>query len=418
MGESVVTIETAMLVGGVLLLLTVLAAKLSERLRVPALLLFLLIGMLAGSEGPGGIVFDSADLAQAVGTAALAIILFSGGLDTRWSTIRPVLVPGLVLATLGVLLTAAVIGTAAWWLLGTYTSFDFGPEGLTWPEALLLGVIVSSTDAAALFALFRGGGPRPRARIRSLLELESGTNDPVAVILTTTMLGLLTASTTSAGSVLSDLVLQIVLGTVAGIGLGWLGAKAADGIGLSAPGLYPILALAVGLLTFGLSEQIGANPFLAVYLAGLLLGNTQRRNRDLVIGTTDAFAWLAQIVMFLTLGLLVVPSDLPGIAPVALALAAVLMFIARPIAVVACLAPFRFGARATTYVSWAGLKGAVPIVLATFPATYGLAAASSIFAVIFVIVVVSVLVQGITLPSAAKRLGVNEPPAARLIPGD
>lgn len=402
-------IEVILLVVGALLLSTVLAAKLSERLRVPSLLLFLLVGMLAGSEGPGGIDFDSPEVAQAVGTAALAVILFSGGLDTRWATIRTVVAPGLTLATVGVLLTALVLGTAAWWLLGSFTSFDFGTEGLTWQEALLLGVIVSSTDAAALFAMFRGGGPQPVARIRSVLELESGTNDPVAVILTTAILGLLTSASLSAAAVLGDLLVQIALGVVVGIAVGWVGAALTNRLRLGTPGLYPILVLAIGLITFGISDVIGANPFLSVYLAGLVLGNRVKEHRDLILDATDAFAWLAQIVMFLALGLLVFPSELLAIAPVSLALAAVLMFLARPAAVFACLTPFRFDVRAMSYISWAGLKGAVPIVLATFPATYGLAAARDVFNVIFFIVVVSVLLQGLTLPSAAKRLGVARP---------
>lgn len=401
-------IETVLLIVGVLLLVTVLAARLSERLRVPSLLLFLLVGMLAGSEGPGGIEFESPEAAQALGTAALAIILFSGGLDTRWSAVRPVLAPGLTLATAGVVATAVIVGGAAWWLLGTFTSFELGQGGLGWPEALLLGVIVSSTDAAALFAMFRGSGPRPNRRIRSVLELESGTNDPFAVILTTAVLGVLTSGSDGADGVVLDLLFQVSLGVLAGVVLGWLGAELTNRLQLGTKGLYPVLAVAIGLVAFGVSDLIGANPFLAVYLAGMLLGNRIRTQRDLILDATDAFAWLAQIVMFLALGLLVVPSELLGLAPVALALAVVLMFIARPVAVFACLAPFGFGARGMTYVSWAGLKGAVPIVLATFPATFGLGEARDVFNLVFFIVVVSVLVQGLTLPRAARSLKVAD----------
>lgn len=397
-----------MLAGGFLLLLAVLAARLSERIKVPSLLLFLGVGMLAGSEGPGGIALESPQLAQAVGSVALAVILFSGGLDTRWAAIRPVLAPGLLLATLGVVITAAIIGTAAWLLLGSFTDFELGSEGLSWPEAFLIGAIISSTDVAALFGLFRGGGPRPVRRIRNLLELESGTNDPVAVILTTVLLGLLTATLTGPMDALADLARQIGLGAVLGVVLGAAGARLANRLQLQAIGLFPILVLSIGLVSFGLGDLLGANPFLIVYIAGLVIGNSLHQHRSLVIDTTDAFAWLAQIIMFLALGLLVVPSDLPRIAPVAIALALILMLVARPIAVVLCLAPFDFDRRATAYVSWAGLKGAVPIVLATFPQTFGLAAASDIFAVVFVVVVVSVLAQGVTLPYAARRLHVDE----------
>ncbi len=302
------SIEVAVLVAGLLLLSAVFAARVSERLRVPALLLFLGVGMLAGSEGPGGIAFDSPEAAQAVGTVCLVVILFSGGLDTHWATIRPVLVPGLLLATVGVVLTALTLGTVAWWLLGSYTRFDLGLGGLSWPEALLLGVIVSSTDAAALFALFKGAGARPTERIRSLLELESSTNDPIAVILTTVLLGALTGAAGVGGSAAGDLVVQLVLGALAGVGLGWLGAGVVDRFGGSTAGLYPVLMLGVGFLSFGLAELVGGNGFLAVYLTGLVLGNRVRAHRTLILDVTDAFAWLAQIVMFLALGLLVFPS--------------------------------------------------------------------------------------------------------------
>lgn len=404
------TVETALLIAGLLLLSAVLAARASERLRVPALLLFLAVGMLAGSEGVGGLTFDSPEAAQAVGTAALAVILFSGGLDTRWAAIRPVLAPGLLLATLGVALTALLLGTVAWILLGSFTSFEVGADGLSWPEGLLLGVIVASTDAAALMAMFRGSGPQPIRRIRSLLEVESGTNDPAAIILTTLLLGLLTATEAhSASDVVLEVVVQVVVGTMVGASLGWLGALTANRLRLGTPGLYPILVIAVGLITFGLADLVAGNPYLAVYLAGLVLGNAMRERRELVLDVIDAFAWLAQIIMFLVLGLLVFPSQLWPVAPVAVALALTLMVVARPIAVFACLLPFRVAAPTATYVSWAGLKGAVPIVLATFPATAGLAAADEIFNVVFFIVVVSVLVQGLTLGRAAERLGVLDP---------
>jgi cell volume regulation protein A len=401
--------STAMLLTGVLVLLAVLAARLSERIRVPTLLLFLAIGMLAGEEGPGAVAFDSPAVAQAVGSAALAVILFSGGLDTEWSAIRPVLAPGLVLATVGVLVTAGIVGTAAWVLLESFTDFDLGSDGLSWPEALLLGAIVSSTDVAALFGLFRGPTPPPRARIRSLLELESGTNDPAAIILTTTLLGLLGTSGGGVVSVALDITRQVSLGLAFGLVLGFGGVWLANRLRLQSTGLFPLYILSIGLVSFGVGEIVGANAFLIVYIAGIVIGNRLQRHRALVLSTTDAFAWLAQIIMFLALGLLVVPSELVTIAPVALVLTVILVFIARPAAVVLCLAPFDVDRRATLYVSWAGLKGAVPIVLATFPATYGIAGASSIFSIVFVVVVVSVLAQGVTLPAVARRLGVTDP---------
>ena len=400
--------STAMLVAGLLLLLAVLAARLSERIQVPGLLLFLLVGMLAGNEGPGEIIFSSPAVAQAVGSAALALILFSGGLDTRWSAIKPVLAPGLLLATVGVLITAGIVGSAAWFLLGSFTDFNLGTEGLTWPEAFLLGAIVSSTDVAALFGLFRGAGPPPRERIRSLLELESGTNDPAAIILTTVLLGLLTGSSSGAVDVVTDIATQVVLGVTFGIVLGTAGVWLANRLRLQSLGLFPLLVLAIGLVSFGMGELVGANAFLIVYIAGLVIGNSLQQHRELVLSTTDAFAWLAQIIMFLALGLLVVPSELVRLAPVAIVLALILMFLARPLSVFLCLAPFDFDHRSTSYVAWAGLKGAVPIVLATFPATAGMAGASSIFSIVFAVVVISVLAQGVTLPQVAKRLRVTE----------
>jgi cell volume regulation protein A len=401
--------STGMLVAGLLLLLAVLAARISERIQVPSLLLFLVVGMLAGNQGPGDIAFTSPAVAQALGSGALALILFSGGLDTQWSAIRPVLAPGLVLASLGVLITAAIVGSAAWFLLGSFTDFDLGTGGLTWPEAFLLGAIVSSTDVAALFGLFRGGGPAPRLKIRSLLELESGTNDPAAIIVTTVLVGLLTTSTQGPVDVVADLSAQVLLGVAFGLALGAGGVWLANRLRLQSIGLFPLLVLAIGLISFGVGELVGANAFLIVYIAGLVIGNTLTQHQDLVLSTTDAFAWLAQITMFLALGLLVVPSELIRLAPVAIVLSLILMVIARPVSVFLCLAPFDFDARSTTYVAWAGLKGAVPIVLATFPATAGMAGASSIFSIVFAVVVISVLAQGVSLPWVARRLRVNDP---------
>lgn len=396
----------SILLVGLLLLISVAAARVSERLRVPALLLFLGLGMLVGSEGLGGVDFESAVLAQAVGTVALVLILFSGGLDTEWSTVRPILAPGLILSTVGVLITTLIVGTTAWWLLESFADFSLGQDGLSWTEGLLLGAIVASTDAAAIFTLFRGGGPLPRPKIRALIELESGTNDPMAVILTTTLLGLITLQTAGPGAAIVGLAAGLVLGAVAGFLVGFVGAKTINRIDLGAKGLYPVLALAFGLSAYGIAELITGNGFLAVYVCGLMVGNRVIDNQTLIIQSNDALAWLAQIAMFLAMGLLVFPSQLIDVAPVGIAVALVLMFVARPASVLLCLAPFGYRRQEMGYVSWAGLKGAVPIVLATFPATVGLAAASDLFSVVFFVVVVSVLLQGWTQIPVARWLGV------------
>ncbi|UJH70439.1 potassium/proton antiporter [Ornithinimicrobium sp. INDO-MA30-4] len=330
----------AILLVGLLLLISVAAARLSEGLKVPALLLFLGLGMLVGSEGPGGVAFDSPVLAQAIGTVALVLILFSGGLDTEWSTVRPVLTPGLVLSTVGVLITTLIVGTTAWWLLASFTEFSLGQDGLSWPEGLLLGAIVASTDAAAIFTLFRGGGPLPRPRIRALIELESGTNDPMAVILTTTLLGLITFQTAGPGAALFGLATGLLLGVGVGWAVGVVGALAIDRVRLGASGLYPVLALAFGLSAYGLAELVTGNGFLAVYVCGLLIGNRVTAGRTVIIQSNDALAWLAQIAMFLTMGLLIFPSDLIDVAPVGIAVAVVLMFVGRPASAFLCLAPW------------------------------------------------------------------------------
>ncbi len=401
------TTETLILLAGVLLLTGVVASRLADRLGVPTLLLFLGVGMLAGSEGPGGIAFESADAAQSVGTIALVVILFAGGLDSDWRQIRPVLAPGLLLSTLGVFITALLLGTFAWFVLGTFSSFDIGPRGLSWIQALLLAAIVSSTDAAAVFSVFRTSEIQPLPRIRSLLEFESGSNDPMAVLLTTAILGIMTSGEGAGAPIAVELVAQLVLGGLIGAAVGHGGARLLNGFRLSSEGLYPVLALALGLSAFGAADAVGGNGFLAVYAAGLVIASgVGEAVRGRVRSFHDGLSWLVQIGMFVVLGLLVFPSRLLSVAWVSIVLAFFLIFVARPISVVACLLPFRPKAKELGYVSWVGLRGSVPIVLATFPASYGIEGADAIFDVVFFIVVTSVLVQGLTLVSSARRLGV------------
>lgn len=399
-------VDVAVLAVGLLLLASVAAARLSERLRVPALLLFLGLGMLAGSDGPGGVAFDSPQAAQAVGTVALIFILFAGGLDTSWGIVRPVLAPGLLLSTIGVLITAVIVGTAAWWLLGSFSGLQIGQQGLTWTEGLLLGAIVASTDAAAIFPLFRSGGALPRPRIRAVIELEAGSNDPMAVILTTAVIGLVLAPDSGLGSAGATLATGLTLGVLAGLAMGLLAVVAVERIALDASGLYPALALAFGLSTYGFAELLTGNGFLAVYICGVVIGNRVKTNRMLILQVNDAVAWVAQIAMFLVMGLLVFPSQLLDVAPAGIAIALVLLLIARPVGVFTCLAPFGFTRPEMTYVAWSGLKGAVPIVLATFPATAGVEAADELFSVVFFVVLISVLVQGLGQIPVGRRLGV------------
>lgn len=403
------SLETWILVAGLLLATGVLSSKLSERLDVPALLLFLVVGMLAGSEGIGGIEFDSAEHARSIGTLALVVILFAGGLDTRWSSVKSVLAPGLALATAGVILTWLSLAAFSWFVLANYTEFEVGTGGIGWPEALLLAAIVSSTDAAAVFSVFRTSPVQPNARLRSLLELESGSNDPMAVLITTTMLGIMTGQEASAEHIALNLISQLTLGTLIGLMLGFAGAWLVRHVRLSAPGLYPVLVLAVGLCTFGLADLVNGNGFLAVYIAGVVLGNNMRSSRRLPVMTFhDGLSWVCQITMFITLGLLAFPSQLAPVAPVSIVIALFLMFVARPLGVFLCLLPFKFKRNEMAYTSWVGLRGSVPVVLATFPTAYGVPGGEAIFNVVFFIVLTSMLLQGLTLVRSARWLNVIE----------
>lgn len=388
--------ETFLLVVGTLLLLSVLASKLGGRLGVPGLLLFLAIGMLAGSDGPGGIWFDNYALAQFIGTLALVSILYSGGLFTRQTAVRPIVWPGLSLATLGVLLTMLLTGVFARWVL------DLG-----WLEALLLGAIVSSTDASAVFGVLRERAVRLRRHLRPLLEFESGTNDPMAVFLTIGLTALLTHPEMSGWQILPMFVQQMVLGLVLGFGFGfgavWLMRK----VRLSFNGLYAVFSVALMLLVFSITAVLGGSGFLAVYVAGVVVGNSDFPHKTTLLGFHEGIGWLMEIGMFLTLGLLVFPSQLPAVAPSAVLLALFLMLVARPVAVWLSLPGARFGRNEKAFIAWVGLRGAIPIVLATFPLLAGVESAQKIFNVTFFVVLFSVLVQGTTLPLAARLLRVQ-----------
>ncbi|HYO81223.1 MAG TPA: potassium/proton antiporter [Bryobacteraceae bacterium] len=385
-----------LLAAGALLLVSIGASRVSARLGIPALLFFLAIGMLAGSDGPGGIWFDNAQLAQAAGSVALAYILFSGGLDTRWAAVRRVLWPGLSLATVGVFMTALFTGAFASHILG-----------LSLTEGMLIGAIVSSTDAAAVFNVLRTQRLVLRKPLGSLLEFESGMNDPMAVLLTVALTQAMAVGDATVGGALWLFARELVLGAVLGFAFGKLGLWLLNSVRLESEGLYPVLVLALVMATFGGTAAVGGSGFLAVYIAGLVLGKDDFVHRRSINRFIDGIAWLMQIAMFLILGLLVFPSRLPAVAFAGTAVAFFLVLVARPAAVFISLAFSELGVRQKLLVSWVGLRGAVPIVLATFPLLAGVKSADLYFHLVFFVVVSSVLIQGPAIPWVARRLGLG-----------
>ncbi|MGC9497570.1 potassium/proton antiporter [Streptomyces sp. WG7] len=390
-----------LLIGGTVLLASIAAARAAHRVGLPSLLLFLAVGVVAGEDGLG-LDFDDAQLAQALGTAALAVILVEGGLTTRWSDVRRLLAPAGVLATAGVAVSVAVTAAGAHWLLG-----------MDWHLALLLGAIVSSTDAAAVFAVLRSL-PLPQ-KVTGLVEAESGFNDAPTIIL------VLIFSTTTAGDlpgpgpVVGNLLYQLVAGGTLGVLTGRLGAAALRHIALPATGLYPLATVGFGIVAFAAAGAVNASGIIAAYLSGLVLGNAELPHRAATRSFAEGAGWLAQIGLFVMLGLLVDPSELPSAILPALVVGTVLLLAARPVSVLLCLLPFRVPWREQAFISWAGLRGAVPIVLATFPIVEGVTGARDVLNIVFVLVVLFTLVQGPTLPAAARRLRLTRSDALREI---
>jgi len=393
-----------LLVVGVLLALSALSTRATLRTGVPIALLFLGVGMLARQVGR--IAFDDFGLAYRMGTAALALILFDGGLNTPSSVIKGGIRPAALLASVGVGVTAVLVAVAA-------RAF-----GLPWPQAFLLGAVVSSTDAAAVFSVLRASGLQLKKRVGITLELESGLNDPVAVILTTTLTtALATHGHLRWQTIVVAIPLQIVIGTAGGLVVGYAGRWLLARARLSVAGLYPVLSVGIGLVGFALPTLLGGSGFLAVYLAALVLGNGPLPYRSGLLRVHDAAAWFAQVGMFLVFGLLVRPSDLVAVADVGLGVALGLAAVARPAAVALCLLPFRYPLREIAYIGWAGLRGAVPIILALYPVLVGVDDARRIFDVVFFVAVVNAVVPGATLRQVTRRFGLEgkAPPAPHAV---
>jgi len=403
-----ISIEYILFILGLLLLVSIIAGKTSFRLGIPTLLFFLFTGILAGSEGIGKIPFEDPRIAQFIGVFALNYILFSGGFDTSWKDVRPILGQGIILATLGVLITAVSVGAAVWY----FTDFSF-------LEALLLGSIVSSTDAAAVFSILRSKSVRLKGFLKPTLELESGSNDPMAYFLTTSVIAIIQAPGTSIWTIFPSFLIQFAIGGVLGLAMGKITKLVINRIKLDFDGLYPVLLVAMVILTFSITEFLHGNGFLAVYICGLFLGNQELIHKKSLIKFFDGIAWLMQIILFLALGLLVFPSQMMALFIPGLLISAFMIIIARPLAVWISLSVFKVTNRERWFISWVGLRGAVPIVFATYPMLHGIEKAPEIFNLVFFITIVSVLVQGTSLPAVSKWMNLALPEGLkRRLPSD
>jgi len=391
-------IEFILLWVAVLLFVSVVSSKLSDRFAIPVLLLFLTIGILAGSEGLGGLYFDDAQLAKSIGVVALIFIIFSGGLDTNWEETKPIIWPGIILSTLGVLLTAIITGYFAVRIL----KFSF-------LQGMLLGSIVSSTDAAAVFSILRSKRISLRSPLKPLLEFESGSNDPMAVFLTLGFISLLTLKSPNVTLLIPRFIVNMGIGALVGLLMARFIAFFINRLKLEYEGLYLALMISLVLLTYVATVLFKGNGFLAVYIAGLILGRAVFPNKKMIMRFHDGLAWFAQIVMFITLGLLVFPSHIVPLAWKGMLLTLLLMLVARPASVLLCLLPFKMNLRKKAMVAWVGLRGSVPIILATFPFVTGISQADTIFNIVFFVVVASVFIQGTSIPLVSKILKLDVP---------
>ncbi len=392
--DAIAAANFGLALGALLVLIGILSSLIASRFGTPLLLVFLVLGMIAGEDGPGGIHFDSYQATYLIGSCALAIILFDGGLRTRLSTVRDALAPSIVLATAGVGLTTLVVGA--------FASLAFG---LTWPQGLLLGAIVASTDAAAVFFLLKTGGLQLKPPIGSILEIESGSNDPVAVFLTLILTEIALAGQPPGWEMAGDLLRQAMLGGALGLAAGFLSVLLLNRLNFLS-GMHPLFVIAVAIAVLGTTALLDGSGFLAVYVCGLVVGNRSVRAFPSIVNFHDTATWLCQIVMFLMLGLLVTPSTLINYAPEGLLLAFFLIVIGRPAAVWLCLKPFGFEPKEISFISWVGLRGAVSIFLAAIPTLAGVEGAELYFNVAFFVVMVSLIVQGWTVAPAARWLGM------------
>ncbi len=393
-------LDILLAIAGLLLMLCVFANKISDKYGIPALLIFLGLGMLAGSDGVGRIEFHNARLTNVIGTIALAFILFSGGLDTNWQNVKGIAKRGSVLSTVGVLLTAIFLFL-----------FSHDILGLSVEISMLLSVIVSSTDAPAVFSILRSHNLNVQPRLKALLEFESGSNDPMAVFLSMSAIAFISQADFDLLSLLRSFFLQMSLGIILGLSFGFGACRLLSQFSLPYKGLYPVYGVGVVLLSYSLTQLAGGNGFLAVYLSGIVMGNTSYQYRRHIIRFQDSLAWIMQISMFLILGLLVNPNELFQVMPVSFACTIFLIFIARPLAVWLCLLRSDFSLKEQIFIGWAGFKGAVPIILATYPLIRGFPNSQFLFNLIFFMVIISVLFQGKTLAPLARllRLSTEKP---------
>ncbi len=400
-----ISIETFLLVGSILLFISLLVGKTGSRFGVPTLLLFLFIGVIAGTDGVG-IQFNSPEIAQTIGVIALNIILFSGGMDTRYSEIKPVVWQGVILATVGVFLTALITGLFIFWL--TNNVLQAVSFGLV--ESFLLASVMSSTDSASVFGILRSRNMELKENLRPLLELESGSNDPMAYMLTIVLIQFIQSPDISGWMILLKFLQQFILGGLIGFLIGKYAVRLINKISLSNDALYSVLMLTVMFFIFGFTDFVGGNGYLAVYLGGLMIGNQRFVQKRSTLKFFDGLTWLFQIIMFLTLGLLVNPSELLPVAGISVLVGIFMILISRPLSVIVCLAPFRkmsFNAR--IFTSWVGLRGAVPIIFATYPWIAGVPHAKVIFNIVFFITIISLVIQGTSIPTIAKWLRLSVP---------
>lgn len=401
----VVTAENILLVGSALLFISIMVGKTGYKFGVPALLLFLFVGMLFGSDGLG-VQFHNAKEAQFIGMVALSVILFSGGMDTKFKEIRPILLPGITLSTLGVLLTAVFTGVFIWWISGmSATNIN-----LSLTASLLLAATMSSTDSASVFAILRSQKMNLRHNLRPMLEMESGSNDPMAFMLTVVLIQYIQTAGLSTTEILSSFFIQFSVGAIIGWGMGKLAVFIINRINIDNHSLYPILILSIAFFTFAATDSIKGNGYLAVYIAGMVIGNSRIACRKEVSTFMDGMSWLFQIIMFLSLGLLVNPHEMAGITIVALLIGIFMILVGRPLSVFICLLPFRkIKMPSRLFISWVGLRGAVPIIFATYPVVANVEGSQQIFNIVFFITLLSLVIQGTTVSKAAQWLRLSLP---------